>query len=147
MSAENLALKNENHRLKQELENIKHTQSQQAEVVEQIKIEMRGKDNEIARLRREAYGVEVHDVDGGVTRVVDVGGGGGGAGAEADAARSRGRGAGGWSTAGAAGGGEEGGGGARRGATLGAACLGGHKGEGRGEGRGEGSVGTGGGGD
>ena len=38
-----------------------------------MKIEMRGNEKEIARLRREVYGVEVHDVDWGVTRLVEVG--------------------------------------------------------------------------
>jgi hypothetical protein len=38
-----------------------------------MKADMRGKDVENERLRREVFGVEVHDVDGGVTRVVEVG--------------------------------------------------------------------------
>ena len=63
LSAEPLALKNANQRLKQELENIKQKELQQEELVEKMKIEMNGKDSEIVRLRREVYGVEVHDVE------------------------------------------------------------------------------------
>ena len=39
---------------------------------------MREKDSKIAQLQREAFGVEVHNVDGDVTRVVEMGGEGGG---------------------------------------------------------------------
>jgi hypothetical protein len=61
-----VALRAEIRLLKSELENTKLDKME-------LKIQMREKDVEIVRLRREVYGVEVYDVDEGVTRVGEVG--------------------------------------------------------------------------
>jgi hypothetical protein len=72
-----MRLENENAEIKtQLLQATSRADSQKlldTKKIESMKIEMHGKDSEIARLRGEAYGVEVHDVDGGATRVVDLG--------------------------------------------------------------------------
>ena len=59
--------------LKTEMELTKKMELEKTALVEQMKIEIRAKDSEIAQVRREAYGVEVHDVDEGITLVVEVG--------------------------------------------------------------------------